>query len=194
MWNRLNVAGLRQRWASQERDPGRLAPSNSDRHDPGGQNGAGDLSSRLKQAFLSREVVIGCPQRACPGLLVTGRREFGAVDGASSRVLLRCTRNPGEHEFSFAIETYTTDEVVRLKSSQDRGEQPLCSRCQTPLAPGRSSGNGEKPAPPDRPAAYRCTWCGVSWTPPAEGGRPTGHRAGVLVGVGAQQGAGRHEG
>ncbi len=194
MWNRLNVAGLRQRWASHERDPGRLAPPNSDRHGPGRENGAEGLSSALKQAFLAREAIIDCPQRACTGLLVTGCREFAPVDDASSRVLLRCTRNPGEHEFSFAIETYSADEVGRLKSSQDRGERLLCSRCQTPLTAGPSLGNGQKPARPDRPRAYRCTWCGVSWTPPVERGEQAGQTAGALVGCGSQQGAGRHEG
>ncbi len=190
MWNRLSVAGLRQRWASHERDPGRLAPSHSKRYANGASRGDDPILA-LKQAFLAREVIIDCPKRDCTGLLVTGRREFESTDNAKSRVILRCTRKPEEHEFSFAIEPYDEDEAKRLNTSWDRGERPLCTRCLTALVPYPTTGNGNKTPPPDRPRAYRCVWCGVRWVPPGE----REQRAGAPVGCGAtQQGAGRHEG
>lgn len=190
MWNRLNVAGLRQRWASHERDPGRLARSHSDRRTPR-ENSEADPIARLKQAFMAREAIIDCPQRDCRGLLVTGRREFEASEDVESRVQLRCTRNPEEHEFSFAIERYDENEIQRLNASWNRGERPLCARCRTALVPVRTIGNGDKNQPSDRPRAYRCVWCGARWAPPAE----REQRAGALAGSGAsQQGAGRHEG
>ncbi len=186
MWNRLSVAGLRQRWASHQRDPGRLAPSHSNRQAPG-ESGGADSIAAMKRAFLAREVIIECPERDCTGLVITGRREFEATDDARSRVLLRCTRNPQEHEFSFAIEPYDEDEVRRLNTSWDREGRPLCTRCRTALMPTRPAGNGDKTQPPDGPRAYRCVWCGARWVPPAE----RKEAEGALVGsAGSQQGAG----
>ncbi len=180
MWNRLNVAGMRQRWASQEDDPGRLARPSFESAGTSSGRGEDRVATALQLAFLARDILLDCPQQGCPGMLLTGLREIERQQDGTARVVLRCTRQPEDHEFTIAIPSCTADEEERLRTSQSRGEQLLCVRCRTPLAPDPPDENGAGAKSSGQPRAHTCPWCGVRWAPTGEPVR--GLTTGALVG------------
>jgi hypothetical protein len=168
MWSRLNVVWLRRRWASQEDDPGRRARVARPEKSSGGGNGRKSVAEAVRRELYARSVIIDCTHADCAGMFLTGAREINHLRGSGSRVVLRCTRHPDDHELTVSIEPCTPEEVERLKASLFRGERLACVRCGTPLELGSVEAKDGWAKSLDSGAAFHCPWCGVSWAIPAD--------------------------
>ncbi len=171
MWTAANIGAMRWRWASRERDPGRLATARVEAQEAGdGAEGERTRTARVKAAFLAREVVIDCPRADCQGLLLTESREFGHASGTASEVVLRCTRDPEAHEYSLFIEPCTTEEREALREALLDGRPLACVRCGTELKQGELAIADEWSDAVSHEEGYACPWCGVKWPIPEMGG------------------------
>ncbi len=163
MWSRLNLEGLRQRWASSENDAGWSRPR--------GANGR-LAEKRIHRQFIARETIIDCPHPGCPGIYLTGRREIQRPPGTGARVILRCTRRPSEHESTLAMPAYSTEEREALRAALLKNETPRCTRCKTQLelpkvdAAGVGGARAGGAGGAGGAATYYCSWCGVKWRAP----------------------------
>jgi DNA-directed RNA polymerase subunit RPC12/RpoP len=166
MWTGCNIMGLRWRWASRERDPGRLARPRVEVPESDGAPGDKTRTDRVKAAFLAREIVIDCPHPDCHGLLLTESRKFGRASGTASEVVLRCTREPELHEFSLFIEPCTAEERARLAQASRESGPVACLRCGTALRRGALAIADEWTEAVRREDGYSCPWCGVKWPLP----------------------------
>lgn len=165
MWSRLNLEGLRQRWASTEDDAGWSSGSTASRPRPSGAN-PGVADRRIQREFIARETIIDCPHRDCPGIYVTGRREIRRAPGTGSRVILRCTRRPSDHESTLSMPAYSTEEREALRAAFLRNETPRCTHCKSQLELRKTDGPGVPGTPAEGAASYYCSWCGVKWVRP----------------------------
>jgi hypothetical protein len=95
-------------------------------------------------------------------------REEERHGGSGTRLVLRCTREPTEHEVTLTMDPYKTEEVDQMKSKLARGEQPSCARCRSELSLGSTEGPQAWGKSADSQAVYFCPWCGVSWVPPVD--------------------------
>lgn len=179
MWSGFNVVGQRRRWASQVTDPGWSARAAGPALDYDPRTGRSAYTEPVKQAFLAREVVIDCPHPDCRGLLVTRQRGFGEAGGTASQVVLRCTREPEEHEFDLAIEPYGIEERERLSEAHQAGESPECARCGTALEPGTVEIPDDWTDAVSHEEGYRCPWCGLKWPLPSRLRRQEVGQAGI---------------
>lgn len=168
MWSGSNVVGLRRRWASRERDPGRSARRQAGGRDYDPATGRSAYTESVRPAFLARDIVIDCPHPDCHGLLPTGQRAFGEAGGTASQVVLRCTREPEDHEIAIWIEPYSLEERERLKQAHLEGKPLACARCGTSLKLGTVAIADEWTESVSREEAYFCPWCGVKWPLPGE--------------------------
>lgn len=164
MWSRLNVVGLRRRWASREDDPGHQARERVFVSLRAGNGRRSRAEEPVLRSFLARDVVIDCPQRGCPGKLLTSVRQISRNGGMGSRVTLRCTRRPRDHAVTLSLAGYTFEESERIRGLHRRGERVQCARCGTGLVEGafverrrwlpeRETATGDE---------YHCPWCGVT--------------------------------
>jgi DNA-directed RNA polymerase subunit RPC12/RpoP len=131
-------------------------------------NGRSSGADSVRPAFLARDVVIDCPQSGCPGKILTVRREFAESGGTASRVVLRCTRAPEEHELAITIEPFSAEEKEELRAQQQRGEEMLCRRCGTTMEHRTVLVPDAWTDSVSQEEAYACPWCGVKWLVPAE--------------------------
>ena len=161
-----NVVWMRQRWASRESDPGRSARQQPARGSD--QEGGQSVAAAIKREFLRRPVVIDCPRPGCVGLLLPGRREVSRPGGTRVRIVLRCTREPEDHDFVISMDPYTGDEVEQLTTSLRRGEGLICPRCGAPMQYGVLTEDDGWGKPVDIGEGHYCAWCGVIWSPPEE--------------------------
>lgn len=174
MANRVNVAWMRQRWACRETDPGRGARQASP---PESDSGGGQVvAAAIKQEFLRRPVVIDCPRPGCIGMLLPDRREITRPGGARVRIVLRCTREPQDHDFVITMDPYAADEAEQLNTKLRRGEQPVCPRCSAALEFGSLREDDGWGNLVEIGESHYCPWCGVRWSPPDElkGNAPEG--------------------
>jgi|GEM_PF-3128245 len=172
-----NVLWMRQRWASRETDPGRSARQLPARESD--SEGGEPVAAAIKREFLMRPVVIDCPRPGCVGMLLPGRREVSRPGGTRVRIVLRCTREPEDHDFVISMDPYTADEVEQLKTSLHRGERLTCPRCGTSMVFGSLTEDDGWGKPVDIGESHYCAWCGLRWSPPNEvkerAGEPTPH-------------------
>ncbi len=173
-WSRHNLVWARPRWASLEDDPGRVARLAV--WENGEEPGSGRLSAklRIREEFLTRAILIACPESGCRGILLTGAREVERSGGNSARIIMRCTRDPEHHEFAITMDAYDAEEVDDLKASLYRGEQLACVRCGTPLELGSVASQDGWAKSLESGAAFYCSWCGVRWVAPNETSRRAG--------------------
>ncbi len=146
-------------------DPGRDARAAVIRPSSGGENGRPSALKGVELRFMAREVVIECHHADCPGKLFTDLREIIRPEGASSRVHLKCTREPREHDVVILVRPHTTEEVERLQAARIRGEGIPCARCETPLDLVSGTEPESVGSQADEPAVYQCSWCGLVWGP-----------------------------
>lgn len=166
MFGRLSVTGMRQRWASSASDPGWTARE-ARPGVPSGPTKRQSVAREVKRSYTARERLIDCPHAECPGLLLTGTREVER-HGSASRITLRCTREPDEHETVLSMEPYTAEETEAFKSHLLRGDHLACLRCRSEMQLGTvDSPEGWGKSAASEPAYY-CPWCGLRWVPPVE--------------------------
>jgi hypothetical protein len=143
----------------------RTIASSNGSPDKGGRR---TLEQAIKREFLAREIVIDCPSSGCSGKFLTERREINRPSGTGARVVLRCTRQPEEHEVTLSMDPLTVEEADALKSSLVRGESLACVRCGDPLELGSVESPDGWAKSVNSQAVYHCPWCGVKWVPPVE--------------------------
>lgn len=175
MVSRTNVAWMRQRWACRETDPGRWTrqPPLRESEAEGGQ----PVAAAIKREFLKRPIVIDCPRPGCVGMLLPDRREMSRPGGARVRIVLRCTREPKEHDFVISMDPYAADEVEQFKTKLRRGEPLVCPRCGTAMEHGSLTEDDGWGNLVDIGESHYCPWCGVRWSPPDELKANAGERA-----------------
>jgi hypothetical protein len=174
VFNRHNVTAMKRRWASLPDDPGWVARTSRRAGAADGESAHRSLKRVMKQKFLAGERIIDCPNRTCPGRILTCSRSIERPGGSGTRVVLRCTRNPEEHEVVVSLEPYTPEEEDVLKSSLSRGERPACGRCGSEMDLGSVESPDGWAKSVNAPAAYYCPWCGVRWVPPVDVKRRAG--------------------
>lgn len=168
MFNRHNVTAMRRRWASLPDDPGWGARTSRHASASDGESARRSVTSAMRRKFLAGERIIDCPNRACLGRILTCSRTIERPGGPGTRVVLRCTRNPAEHEVTLSLEPYTPEEEDVLKSSLSRGERPACGRCGSEMDLGSVDSPDGWAKSVNAQAAYYCSWCGVRWVPPVD--------------------------
>jgi len=168
MWSRWNVIGMRRRWGSLENAPGRGAWSKPSMNGSDRTDGRSTAAEWIKLAFLAREILIDCPKAGCAGKILTGQRRFGETAGTGSRIVLRCTREPEEHEIAVTIEPYTAEEKEALEASHGSEKRVQCKRCETPMKLGSVEVSDAWTDSVSTESAYFCPWCGVKWMVPSD--------------------------
>jgi DNA-directed RNA polymerase subunit RPC12/RpoP len=95
--------------------------------------------------------------------MLTARREFAESGGTASRIVLRCTREPEEHDLRISIEPYSSEEKEQLETLQERGDPLVCRRCGTAMEQGTVRIADAWTDSVNREEGYSCPWCGVKW-------------------------------
>lgn len=158
---------MRRRWASLRDDPG-WGASSAAAPVASGSAGRRVALEAIRRGFLRRERYLNCPNPACQGLIVSSMRVLERHGGSGTRLVLRCTREPSEHEVTLTMDPYTPEEVEQMKSKLIRGESPSCVRCGSELSLGSTEGPNAWGKSVGSQAAYHCPWCGVKWVPPVD--------------------------
>ena len=125
---------------------------------------------------MARPILIDCPYAGCSGKYLTDAREIVLQAGTGARVVLRCTRNPAEHDSKIIVEPFSDEEAEQLEAARSRGERLTCQHCGTQLEPAHGESEGMRDSEVEGPTVYQCSWCGARWRPPNETGSEAGER------------------
>ena len=165
MWSSFGVAGMRQRWASRESDPGRTARSSRGGSAEGAMNGQ-SAGREIMREFMAKPIVIDCAYRGCEGKYLMGEREIDPQAGTGARVVLHCTRNPEEHDSTITVEPLSEEAVDRLGSALSRGEPLHCAHCRTEMQVAPAEIEAALGSQTESEPRHYCSWCGVRWRTP----------------------------
>ncbi len=163
MWSRFNPVGMRQRWGTLESDPGRLADAAAEPNGERSGDWVAERNEAIRQRFYAREILIDCPHSECAGKYFTESREILSSPGSGSKVVLRCSRQPEDHDMTLHMRPYDPEEVEKLASVLAKGDPLRCPRCDSPLERTAANEYGEPVAGGSGRPVQLCTWCGVRW-------------------------------
>ena len=156
-------------WASSRLDPGRSARVVTVRRDEDDREASGRSAGQdMRSRFMARAIVIDCPHSGCSGKYITGAREIVLQAGTGARVVLRCTRNPKEHESKIIVEPYTEKKASELATALQQGNSLTCEHCGTRLSIVKAGQAGDTAG--EDSGVYRCSWCGARWRSSATSG------------------------